>query len=422
MTVSGRIYLDNAATSFPKPPGVSRAVSRYIDELGASPGRGGYSESREGAALLTRCRERVCAFIGGASANHVIFTLNASDALNMAIKGIAIHQRRANPRARVHMVTTAMDHNSVLRPLNDLVQDGIRWTCVPADSETGLVDLHDLESAIEDDTALVCVVHASNVSGTIQPIRDIARACNARAVPILVDAAQSLGHLPVDVRSMGIDLLAFPGHKGLLGPLGTGGLYLRPGMEDVVATYREGGTGSRSDEDVHPATMPDRYEPGSHNMPGIAGLHESLGWLLERGVDSIREHEISLIDRVLGRLDELRAAGYTLVGPKSAEHRVGVFSFWHTRIAASEIAARLELAGFLARAGLQCAPRAHRALGTPVVEGTVRLSVSPFVKVADIDRALDELVRIGQGSCEASQGTIHPEVRIRTSDLPTTQH
>ncbi len=414
--MSERLYLDNAATTFPKPPGVSRAVARYMDHIGASPGRGAYAESRQGAVLLASCRELLCTLIGGTSPDHVVFTLNGTDALNLAIKGVAIHRRRANPRARVHMVTTAMDHNSVLRPLNEMIQDGVRWSCVPADPDTGLVDPAAIESAIEDETALVAVVHASNVSGTIQPIADIAARCRARGVPILVDAAQSLGHLPIDVGAMGIDLLAFPGHKGLLGPLGTGALYMRPGMEHVVATYREGGTGSRSDEDVQPTLMPDRYEPGSHNMPGIAGLLESVRWISERGVRAIRDHEVSLIERVLSRLNELESGGYTLLGPRDVGHRVGVFSFLHARLDAGEIAERLERRGILVRAGLQCAPRAHRTLGSGA--GAVRLSVSPFVDEAGIERALDALLAVARES-ERPEITV-PRTRLRTSDQPTT--
>ena len=416
--VAERLYLDNAATSFPKPPGVSEAVAHYMDQVGASPGRGGYRESRHGAAILRQCRERICELIGGESPDQVIFTLNGSDALNMAIKGIAIHRRRAKPGTPVHMVTTAMDHNSVLRPFNEMVKDGVRWTCVPADRATGMVDPEAVASAIEDETALVAVIHASNVSGTIQPIEEIAAGCRARAVPILVDAAQSLGHVPIDVRSMGIDLLAFPGHKGLLGPLGTGGLYLRPGMEEIVATYREGGTGSRSDEDVQPTMMPDRYEAGSHNMPGIAGLNESVRWLADRGVDAIREHEVGLIERVMARLGEFEAAGYTLVGPRAAEHRVGVFSFWHVRMGAGKIAEQLEERGILVRAGLQCAPRAHRAMGTPELEGAVRLSVSVFVEDASMDRAIDALLEIAREPARVSV----PEARIRTSGRPRARH
>lgn len=256
-----RIYLDNAATSFPKPEGVLAAMAAYATEVGASPGRGSYAESRLGAAILRRCRERLCELFGGASPDHVAFTHNCTDALNLAIHGLVKGVRRREPGRPIHIVTTAMDHNSVLRPCNDLRADGVEVTRIPADGE-GFIDPRDIARAIRPDTRLVAMVHASNVTGTLQDVGVVGEACRSRGVPLLVDAAQSLGHVPVDVEAMGIDLLAFPGHKGLMGPPGTGGLYLRPGMEALVEPVRQGGTGSRSESDTQPTDLPDRYEPG----------------------------------------------------------------------------------------------------------------------------------------------------------------
>ncbi|MEL7472740.1 MAG: aminotransferase class V-fold PLP-dependent enzyme [Planctomycetota bacterium] len=394
--MTDRLYLDNAATSFPKPQRVHDAMLRYATEVGASPGRGSYAEAREGAAVLSDAREILCKLFNGASPDHVVFTLNTTDALNLAIKGVALD--RLSRGERVRFVTTVMDHNSVLRPFNALRSLGVEWTCVPVDPETGLVEPSDIADAIDDDTALVAVVHASNVSGTLQPIGDVGAICRARGVPLLVDAAQSLGHVPVDVDAMGIDLLAFPGHKGLLGPLGTGGLYIRPGLEDQLALYREGGTGSVSELDTQPLDMPDRFEPGSHNTLGIAGLTAGIEWLLERGVEMIRSHERTLTSTLLVRLE--RVPGLRVLGPSDLNHRVGVISATHEAIPAIEIAERLEREhGVLTRAGLHCAPRAHAAFGTTET-GACRLSLGPFVTESDVERAGEAVASV----CALSAG------------------
>lgn len=389
----GSIYLDNAATSFPKPECVHEGVLGYMRRVGASPGRGAYAAAREGASLIARCRERLCELVGGEQSGQVVFTLNATDALNLAIKGAVRAWNRRNPGRTAHVVTTAMDHNSVLRPLNAMEAAGeVTWTCVAADAKTGLVHAARVAAAMRPETALVAVVHASNVTGTIQPVEAIGAACRRLGVPLLVDAAQSLGHVPVSAASMKVDLLAFPGHKGLLGPLGTGGLYLRPGVESSVEPLREGGTGSKSESDVQPVALPDRFEPGSHNTPGIAGLSAAAGWLLDRGVDRLRAHEARLIEAALETMPGEKD-GFRLLGHDSAAGRVGVFSFSHQAIPPEALAAGLETRGYLVRAGLHCAPRAHAALGTLERGGAVRLSVGPFVDadaVRDAMRALAE--------------------------------
>ncbi|MEN0021481.1 MAG: aminotransferase class V-fold PLP-dependent enzyme [Planctomycetota bacterium] len=379
-----RIYLDNAATSFPKPASVHEAMLRYATEVGASPGRGAYAEARDGAAMLLRCRERLCALFGGHSPEHLIFTLNATDALNLAIKGIVAKRRVARVDRPVHVVTTAMDHNSVLRPFNRLMNDGeAEWSCVAADEATGLVEPAAVDAAIRDDTALVAAVHGSNVSGTLQPIEKIGEVCRSRGVPLLVDAAQSIGHVPIDVEAMGIDLLAFPGHKGLLGPLGTGALWIRPGLEEAMLPLREGGTGSRSEDDIQPSEMPDRFEPGSHNTVGIAGLLAGVEWLMDRGMDAIRAHEERLIATALAELPG-EGDGYRLLGTREVDDRVGVFSLVHESLDADVIASQLEADhGVLTRAGLHCAPRAHATFGS-LGTGAIRLSVGPFTTEDDV--------------------------------------
>lgn len=397
MSDHGRIYLDNAATSFPKPPGVLEAMTRYATRLGASPGRGAYAESVESAEILTSARQRLCKLINGQSPDHVVFTLNTTDALSLAIKGVARARRLANPGRPVHFVTTAMDHNSVLRPLNALAADAVAtWTCVPADPVTGLVDPAGIAGAITPHTALVAVAHASNVSGTLQPIAEIGAACGRAGVPLLVDAAQAVGHTPVDAQAMGVDLLAVPGHKGLLGPLGTGALYISPRAVPLVATTREGGTGSVSELDTHPDTMPDRYEAGSHNTIGIAGLNAGLGWLLDRGVEPLWAHERALIGTMLDRLGDAGSfPGLKLVGPPGPENRVGVFSFTHEALSPGELSAVLESEfGVLSRAGIHCAPRAHQTFGTLGTGGAARISFGPFTTASDVNTAADALSQI----------------------------
>jgi len=293
-----RIYLDNAATSFPKPEAVHDSMSSYARTLGASPGRGAYRESREASRLLHTCRERIAELINLPVPENVVFTLNTSDALNLGIRGALaphIHAHRTGGAPRPHVITTWMDHNSVLRPLNELASRGeIEQTRIECDPITGLVDPRAIASAMRAETALVAVVHASNVSGTVQPIAEIGTLCKARNTLLLVDAAQSLGHMRVDMRAMGIDLLAAPGHKGLLGPLGTGFLAIREGVEDLLWTVREGGTGSVSERDTQPTTMPDRFEPGSHNAIGIVGLSQGVKWILDKSVEKLWQHQHKL--------------------------------------------------------------------------------------------------------------------------------
>ena len=379
--------MDNAATSFPKPDEVLAAMTQYATQLGASPGRGAYAEAQEAGRLMDRCRERLCRLFNGQDPRHVIFTLNTSDALNLGIRGLL--------RPGDHAVTTWLDHNSILRPLNRLAEhDGVEQTRVRCDPKTGLVDPDDIRRAIRPNTRLIATVHGSNVTGTVQPIGEIGRIAREHDVPLLVDAAQSLGHLPVDVEAELIDLLAFPGHKGLLGPLGTGGLYIRPGIEKLMRTVREGGTGSVSEHDVQPDFMPDRFEAGSHNAIGILGLSEGVQWILDRGVDSLWAHERELMSVMLESLRGME--GVTLFGPDTMANRCGVFSVrvegYEDPQVLSEVLERDF--GILTRSGIHCAPLAHQTIGTDAVGGTTRLSFGPFVTVDDVRHACDALEEV----------------------------
>ncbi|MEM7577545.1 MAG: aminotransferase class V-fold PLP-dependent enzyme [Planctomycetota bacterium] len=401
-----RLYLDNAATSFPKPPQVLEAMTHYATELGASPGRGAYAEARESTALLQQCRERLNQLIGGADPNHIIFTLNTSDALNLAIKGI-VHHHLNRGRSHLHLVTTDLDHNSVLRPFNALCEahPSITQTRVPADPETGLVDPADLRQALTPDTVLVATVHGSNVTGTLQPIRDFGKICREHAVPFLVDAAQSLGHLPLDVHADCIDLLAAPGHKGLLGPLGTGFLYIRPGLEKSMATTREGGTGSVSEDDTQPTFLPDRFEPGSHNAIGLIGLSEGVAYLLDQGVDQLWQHEQDLIKTMIEGLSNIHGLRY--LGPQGLAHRCGVFSVvldaYNTPQGPNDLAQILETQyGILTRSGIHCAPHAHRTMNTHETGGATRLSLGPYVTPQDVKYACDALAQVAEHAAVAN--------------------
>jgi cysteine desulfurase family protein len=383
-----RLYLDNAATSFPKPKAVTDAMVRYATELGASAGRGGYREAMETAGIIAECRRGLNQLFHGQNPDHFIFTLNCSDALNLAIKGLI------DPRGNSHAICTHIDHNSILRPLNALQEAGcVTQTRIEVDSITGLVDPDDIRLAIRPDTKLIAITHASNVTGSVQPIREIGRIARERRIPFIVDAAQSAGHVPIDVREDFIDLLAGPGHKGLLGPLGTGFLYVRPGMEKILRTVREGGTGSVSEQDTQPEFMPDKYEPGSHNAIGIAGLDEGVKWVLSQGVESLAAHDRELVGTFIDGVADVEGLSY--YGPRGVNNRVGVFSVRVEGMGPQELAAVLESHyGILTRAGLHCAPLAHAAIGTTALGGTTRLSFGPFITPQDVSYAADALADV----------------------------
>ena len=383
-----RLYLDNAATSFPKPAAVTDAMVRYARELGASAGRGAYAEAMETGALIADCRRRINRLFNGASADHVVFTSNCTDALNLALKGLVPLSGPA------HAICTHIDHNSILRPLNALQDQGrLEQTRVPVDPATGLVDPDDVRRAIRPDTKLIAVTHASNVTGTIQPIRELGRIAREHAVPFVVDAAQSAGHIPIDVQADCIDLLAAPGHKALLGPLGTGFLYVRPGLEKRLRPLKEGGTGSASEDDRQPDFMPDRYEPGSHNAIGLVGLNEGVKWVAEQTVEKLAAHDLDLVRTFLDGVTDVE--GLTYFGPQGVRHRLGVFSVRIDGYDPHELSAILEgQFGILTRSGIHCAPLAHAAIGTLDRGGATRLSFGPFLSKQDVKFATDALAEV----------------------------
>ncbi|HZK80433.1 MAG TPA: aminotransferase class V-fold PLP-dependent enzyme [Humisphaera sp.] len=383
-----RLYLDNAATSRPKPKAVYDAMARYAVELGASAGRGAYAEAVETGDLIGECRRRLNRLFHGERAEHFVFTLNCSDALNMAIKGLV------DPYVKGHAICTHIDHNSILRPLRAMDERGwVSTTRVPVDNITGIVDPDDIRKAIRPDTRLIAITHVSNVTGTIQPIREIGLIAREAGIPFIVDAAQSAGHVPIDLRELNIDLLAAPGHKGLLGPLGTGFLYVRPGIEKRLATIKEGGTGSVSELDRQPDFMPDKYEPGSHNAIGIIGLSEGVKWIGEQTVAALHRHDRELVCAFLDGIADIE--GLTYYGPRGEENRVGVFSVRIDGYDPHELSAILESSfGILTRSGIHCAPLAHETIGTASLGGTTRLSFGPFVMPEDVKFAVNALTEI----------------------------
>ena len=380
-----RIYLDNAATSFPKPVAVYDAVDRYNRELGAAVGRGAYAGAVEVQRTVDRCRQKAGQLLGVHDPRRIVFTFNGTDSLNLAMHGLL--------RPGDHVVTTVVEHNSVLRPLRALQDERkIEVSYVDCD-QTGRVDPHDVRAAIRPATRLVAVIHASNVTGVIQPIAEIGEIARKADAVFLVDAAQSAGHVPIDVSSFPVDLLACPGHKGMLGPLGTGVLYVREGIEEQLRSTRQGGTGSHSENDSQPLTLPDKYESGNHNAPGLVGLEAGLSYLLQRGVADVHVHEMELTSRLLEGLRDVQ--GLRIHGPLGTEDRLGVVSVSHPDFDPQVLSALLdEHFGIQTRAGLHCAPRIHERLGTLEHGGTVRFSVGPFNTTADVDAAVTALREI----------------------------
>lgn len=388
--VPPRHYLDNAATSYPKPPGVADAVRDYIEHVGASAGRGAYREALESQHIIDDCRAALRQLLRTRPDDHVLFTLNGTDSLNLVLKGLV--------RPGDHVVTTAMDHNSVLRPLAALQARGqVEHTIVPVDPHTTRLTADDIAAALRPETRLVAINHASNVTGVLQPVKEVAALCRERGVICLVDAAQSAGHVPIEFAEWGFDALATPGHKGLLGPLGTGVLVLRDGLEQQMETWREGGTGSQSESLAQPDILPDRFETGSHNAPGIAGLLVAVRWLLEQGLDALRAAEMAHCEDMIAALDA--CPGLRFFGPRDPTQRVGVFSVRIDDYEPIELSALLEQQyELLTRSGLHCAPLAHRTIGTLDSGGTTRLSLGARTTDEDVEAACTALVEIAAGS------------------------
>ena len=393
MNKQDRIYLDNAATSWPKPAAVWDAMDEYNRQVGAPAGRSAYADAGEAERAVKSARSGVARLLGAQDPREVVFCFNGTDALNMAIFGIL---RRSFDR-KPHVVTSVCEHNSVLRPLRALADAGEVEVIYVGCNPEGIIDAEEFSDALRADTRLAAIVHASNVTGALQPVAEIAEAVADFDCQLLVDAAQTVGHLPVDVKELNCDLLAAPGHKGLLGPLGTGVLYVREGCERELQPWRLGGTGTQSEDDRQPQSMPERFESGNHNVPGIVGLGAAVDWLRQQGIESIRQHELQLSEQLWAGLSNV--AGVTLYGPAQAEARCGVISLAIDGFAPQEVAAMLDATCRIqVRAGLHCAPKMHDALRTLAGEGTVRISVGPFNTPEEISLTVDAVSQVAMAA------------------------
>ena len=380
------VYLDNAATSFPKPPAVGARMREYVDEVGASVSRGSYQAAQQAELVTLRLRQRLCALFGFADPSHVILTPGNTWGLNMLLLGAL--------RPGDHVLVSAMEHNAVMRPLTQLARRGVAFDRIPCDAE-GRLQTGRIEAMLRPNTRLVLLAHASNVSGTVQDAAAVGEICAARGIPFALDAAQTAGHIPLDFAALHLSALSVPAHKGLMGPQGMGALLLRPDFAKTLEPLVSGGTGSVSDSEDIPLYLPDRFEPGTPNLPGIYGWEAALEYLEDVTVEAVAAHDRALSARLLGGLRDV--PGVSLIGPDTTEGRVGVFSLDFPGKDNAEIAARLEEEfGILTRCGLHCAPNAHRTLGT-FPRGTVRLSLGWFNTEADIDRALQAVKALSAG-------------------------
>ena len=378
------IYLDHAATSWPKPREVIDAMADFLERAGGNPGRAGHRLSIEAGRTVYNVREILADFFNAPNPLQVIFTANATQAINLCLYGIL--------RAGDHVITSSIEHNAVMRPLRDLENRGIKLTVVPC-ARDGSVVPQSIARAMRPSTRIVVVTHASNVIGTILPISEIAAITHKSGALLLVDAAQTAGIVPLDMCAMNIDLLAFTGHKGLQGPQGTGGLIFgnRVHTKDIEPLWR-GGTGSRSEFEIQPEDLPDKFESGTMNGPGIAGLGAGVQYLMNRGVERIHEQEMDLTRQLIEGLE--RIEGVTVYGPADVTRRTSVVSFTAAGHRVSEIGLRLdEEFGILSRVGLHCAPAAHRTIGT-LPEGTVRFAMGLGTTGEEVASVIEAVKRI----------------------------
>lgn len=377
------LYMDNAATSYPKPESVYAAVDHFNRYLGASPGRGSHQQTVQAGSILLNAREALARLFNISDGTRIAFTLNVTEALNTGLKGFL------NPGD--HVITTSMEHNAVARPLMVMSRMGVEWTAVPAASD-GSLELEQIKNAIQDNTRLICMSHASNLTGSIMPIAEVGKIARERGIFFMVDSAQTAGVLNLDVEKQNIDMLAFTGHKGLLGPQGTGGLYVRPGLE--IRPLKEGGTGSMSEFLEQPEFMPDHLESGTPNTPGIAGLLAGVEFIQKTGREKIQKHEQELIAMLLEGMKQIN--GVLLHGPADSTQRTAVLAFNIKGMDCGDLSMRLDFEyGITTRSGLHCAPMAHQTLGT-LEMGACRLSPGFFNTEADIHRVVEAVYKIAR--------------------------
>lgn len=388
-----QIYLDNASTTFPKPQVVADAVYQYITHAGTNISRGTCATSSE--SLVYTTRELLCDFFGAEDSKNVIFTKNVTESLNIIIKGLL--------RSGDHVLVSAMEHNAVMRPLQQIGTelttdnapiDAITFSRIPCDAE-GALRLDALSQLVRPNTKAIIMTHASNVCGTVQPLEQIGSFCQKHGLRFIVDSAQSAGILPLNMQELHIDALAFTGHKGLLAPQGIGGLLLRENIVDEITPLIVGGTGSLSHTERTPRFLPDKFEAGTLNLPGIAGLQAALVWLRQQGLEKIRTHELMLTQQLLDGLHQLEAQGLLrIVGKKNCNERLGVVSIATEKMDIAELAFILaDKYAIATRVGLHCAPHAHKTLGT-YPTGTLRFSFGWHNTAAEVSVALHALSEV----------------------------
>ncbi|MBW2636643.1 MAG: aminotransferase class V-fold PLP-dependent enzyme [Deltaproteobacteria bacterium] len=374
------IYMDNAATSWPKPEETLTAMADYARSVGANPGRSGHSMSVDAGRVIFDTRDGVAELFGVTNPLRIIFTKNATEALNIAILGLL--------KPGDHVITSAMEHNSVMRPLRAMEKRGVEVSVIPC-SPLGEMNPEDVNRAIKTNTRAIYLTHASNVTGTIMPISKVGKIAREKEIIFCVDAAQTAGAIPISVEEMSIDLLAFTGHKSLFGPQGTGGLYIRDGLEGEISPLTMGGTGSRSESQEHPDFLPDKFESGTPNSIGIAGLGAGIQFIRRIGIEKIREKEQELTAMLIDGIASI--TGTTLYGCLDAERQTAALSFNIEGMSPAEVALALdEEFNIMSRPGLHCAPAAHHTMGT-FSEGTVRLSPGYFLDKEDIEKCIGAL-------------------------------
>ncbi|MGI6453704.1 MAG: aminotransferase class V-fold PLP-dependent enzyme [Syntrophomonadaceae bacterium] len=375
------IYMNNAATTWPKPEQVYRAIDDFNRNLGANPGRGSNRNTLQAGMILVETRDMLASLFNIADSNNIAFALNVTQAINMALKGIL--------KPGDHAIITGMEHNAVARPLFWLEKQGVEISLAPC-APDGSLDPAAMEALCRENTRVICMLHASNVTGTIMPVEEVGRVARRRGIVFIVDAAQTAGVLPIDVEQMNIDILCFAGHKGLLGPQGTGGLYVNPDID--IATIIQGGTGSLSEFTVQPDFMPDKLESGTLNTPGIAGLLAGLQYLRETGLQQIRNHEKKLTDMLITGLQEIK--GVTLYGPRDSNRQTAVVLINLEGMDCGELSSLLDHKyGIITRSGLHCAPMAHRTIGT-LKAGGCRFSPGLFTTEKDIAKTCQAVYAI----------------------------
>jgi cysteine desulfurase family protein len=382
------IYFDNSATSWPKPPGVLDAMCFFINKIGANPGRSGHQLAVDSSRVVFEAREKVNKLFNGPDALRVVFGKNITEGINLVLRGYL--------KQGDHVITSSMEHNAVMRPLRTLENLGIKVTVLPCTKE-GFIEPAQIENAIRDDTALIVINHGSNVTGSLLPITEIGAIARKHNLIFLVDTAQTAGAYPIDMEEMKIDILAFTGHKSLLGPMGTGGLVigLRVDVSKIDPLIR-GGTGSRSEEEYQPEFIPDKFESGTQNAVGLAGLIEGINFIRSEGIENIRQHEIDLISHLKEGLRMI--PGVTLYAPRHSKDQTGTLSFNISGKSPSEVGFMLDNDfGILSRVGLHCAPAAHKTIGT-FPTGSVRFGLGIFNTHQEVDEAISAVKEIAKGS------------------------